>query len=713
MDTNGDANEGINLKVNEDANEDINLKVTEDADEGISLKVMEDANEDINLKVNEDANEDINLKVNEHVDILKEDLNPAVKNLKRTYAAMNGFIEITLSNGLKKAQCVHCEEKFVVEPGDDGGTTQFQRHVQQCEGCEETTKKRLIMSYKTCRIKNDNVRILKNFNFDQEKVREAAAGMVIGNECLFEMFKSKVFNLFVNSFNPEFERILPRIAKGDCLRIYEDEKEGLKELLETVDKLSLTAELWHVGNKTVYVCLTGHFFDSEKKLQRRILSLCDVPSPRSGLAISDAIFKCLLDWGIENKVSSITVDCSSASGVALDHLKHRIGSNGKLLFGGKVFHQRCCVHIIDLMAQNGLNEIHDFVDNIRKSVRYLRLSKKCLLKFTEIVKQLHMPSKKLILDDSACWNATYSMLVAAMEFREVFPRYQGGDPDYTWLPTSEDWERGEQVCQILKVLVDVKKDFLRSENLTAMVLMKGIWKIREILSKKSMAENPYLRAVVLKIKGIFDKFWGELPLLIALATVLDPRLNMNFLEFWFRENYPEFEAERKITYVRDALYELFNGYVVSQGSSNSGQGMHGDGPKGCSSSVCVDTEDDLFELYMEQRAAGSDKSELDMYLEEGPCHRALGSGCSVLEWWKARSYGYPILSKMASDILSIPFGATSRSSLGTLHRIVDHYHASMSKEMVQALSCAADWLNCSNGIKSSPDVSIFFFDIKN
>lgn len=41
---------------------------------------------------------------------------------------------------------------------------------------------------------------------------------------------------------------------------YEDEKEELKELLETVHKLSLTAELWHVGNKTVYVCLTGHFF---------------------------------------------------------------------------------------------------------------------------------------------------------------------------------------------------------------------------------------------------------------------------------------------------------------------------------------------------------------------------------------------------------------------------------------------------------------------
>lgn len=192
---------------------------------------------------------------------------------------------------------------------------------------------------------------------------------------------------------------------------------------------------------------------------------------------------------------------------------------------------------------------------------------------------------------------------------------------------------------------------------------------------------------------------------------------MNFLEFWFRENYPEFEAERKITYVRDALYELFNGYVVSQGSSNSGQGKHGVGPKGCSSSVCVDTEDDetplsfsdLYELYLEQQTAGSDKSELDMYLEEGPCHRALGSGCSVLEWWKARSYGYRILSKMACDILSIPIGATSRSSLGTLHRIVDHYHASMLKEMVQALICAADWLNCSNGIKSSPDVSIFFF----
>ena len=720
----------------------VQMDVIEDVKEGLENKIVNtlvmDANEDVkevqeNNVVNTlamNANEDVKeVLENNVVNTLAMDANEDVvdtkkQDLKRTYAAMNGFKEITLSNGVKKAKCVHCDTKIVVDPpGGGGGTARFREHFEQCRGHEETNKKRLIMSYKTRSVKIDNVRILKDFKYDQEKVRYAAAGMVIVNKCLFKMFKSKVFNSFVNSFNPKFEKIPPRIARSDCLVVYENEKEELKALLETVDQLSLTAELWPVGLKAVYVCLIGYFFDTEQKLQKRLLGLCDAPPLRSGLAISDAIFQCLLDWGIENKVSSITVDCSSASGVALDHLKLRIGSNQKLLFGGKVFHQRCHVHIIDLMAQDGLHEIRNFVDKIRESVKYLSLSKERLLKFSEIVKQLHMPSKKLILDDSTCWNATYSMVVAAVEFRDVFPRYQVSDPDYYWLPTSEDWERGEQVCQILKVLDSVKNDFLGSEHLTAEIFMSGIWRIREVLNRKSMAENAYLQAVVLKMKGKFDKFWGELPLLVAIATVLHPRFNMTFLKFWLQEIYPEVEAKRQMTSVRDALYELFNAYVVNQVSSNRGQGMHGDRPKGCSSSTSVDTGNDKdplsriekeFELYLsKERPAESNKSELDKYLEDVP-YSWLDKSFNALEWWKGRRYGYDILSKLACDILSIPIvGATSRSALGTLHRNVDHYRASRSKETVQALICAADWLKCSNEIKSLPDVSILFVDIGN
>ena len=115
----------------------------------------------------------------------------------------------------------------------------------------------------------------------------------------------------------------------------------------------------------------------------------------------------------------------------------------------------------------------------------------------------------------------------------------------------------------------------------------------------------------------------------------------------------------------------------------------------------------------QERPAESNKSELDKYLEDVP-YSWLDKSFNALEWWKGRRYGYDILSKLACDILSIPIvGATSRSALGTLHRNVDHYRASRSKETVQALICAADWLKCSNEIKSLPDVSILFVDIGN
>ena len=44
--------------------------------------------------------------------------------------------------------------------------------------------------------------------------------------------------------------------------------------------------------------ITKHWIDSHWK---RVLNFEHVPPPRQDIQIVDAIFKCLKDWGIENK----------------------------------------------------------------------------------------------------------------------------------------------------------------------------------------------------------------------------------------------------------------------------------------------------------------------------------------------------------------------------------------------------------------------------
>lgn len=52
---------------------------------------------------------------------------------------------------------------------------------------------------------------------------------------------------------------------------------------------------------------------------------------------------------------------------------------------------------------------------------------------------------------------TYMMLAVALEFREVFLRYEDRDQSFPWVPVVEDWVKVENVCHVLEVFNEVTK----------------------------------------------------------------------------------------------------------------------------------------------------------------------------------------------------------------------------------------------------------------
>ena len=85
-----------------------------------------------------------------------------------------------------------------------------------------------------------------------------------------------------------------------------------------------------------------------------------------GVIIADALSKCFLEWGIENKVSTINVDIASYSDVCIRRLKENFSLRKRLSIGGKNFHVRCCAHILNLLVQDGLNQIVDVIDVVSR-----------------------------------------------------------------------------------------------------------------------------------------------------------------------------------------------------------------------------------------------------------------------------------------------------------------------------------------------------------
>lgn len=87
---------------------------------------------------------------------------------------------------------------------------------------------------------------------------------------------------------------------------------------------------------------------------------------------------------------------------------------------------------------------------MRDSVKYVTPSEMRTEKFSEIAKQLKLSSKKLRLDCCTIWNTTFFMLNTALEFNDVFPRYQQRDASYTSLPSEDEWKKFQVVCAFLE-----------------------------------------------------------------------------------------------------------------------------------------------------------------------------------------------------------------------------------------------------------------------
>ncbi|KAG5549388.1 hypothetical protein RHGRI_014663 [Rhododendron griersonianum] len=121
---------------------------------------------------------------------------------------------------------------------------------------------------------------------------------------------------------PHWQKISRATAKNDCTSTYQAQKKKLKTSLKHVGRLSITTDLWKApGQRIQYMVVTGHYVDEFWKLRKRVLSFCNVPPPHNGVIISDALYKCLVDWEIENKVATITINNASYNDVALKILK--------------------------------------------------------------------------------------------------------------------------------------------------------------------------------------------------------------------------------------------------------------------------------------------------------------------------------------------------------------------------------------------------------
>nr|CAD1818417.1 unnamed protein product [Ananas comosus var. bracteatus] len=139
------------------------------------------------------------------------------------------------------------------------------------------------------------------------------------------------------------------------------------------------------------------------------------------------------------------------------------------------------------------------------------------------------------------------------------------------------------------------------------------------------------------MKSKFEKYWDNYSMILAIAIILDPRYKLPFVDYCFKKVYP----------IRDLEDAQGKKILTSQERVTIVRQIDFDG---------FDSEFGV-----------TSKSELDRYLGETKFDRIQHAKLNILDFWKDNCVRYPILSKMARDIMSIPIttvGSESAFSIG-------------------------------------------------
>ncbi|XP_058746129.1 zinc finger BED domain-containing protein RICESLEEPER 2-like [Vicia villosa] len=330
----------------------------------------------------------------------------------------------------------------------------------------------------------------------------------------FSVVENEVWMWAFQYVKSDFHKIGRKTTRVDCLRIHEEEKKILKDLLRNIDNIIITNDTWRSSHQ-----------------------------------------------GIGNKIFLVSVNNASYNNPCLKSLKEDYPLSRMLALGGALFHVRCCAHVLNLLVQDGLIQIKDVIGKVRESVKYVYHNDARSKALYDVVEQKGLKDRKLILDCPTLWNSTYQMLFAALKFKIEFLSYKERESHYKYAFSNVDWDNVEKVCQFLEVFNLATLVISGSEYPTSNIYLAEVWRVRQVIDNTTKDTNSFMREMAASMKLKFDKYWGECNFLMAIASVLDPRSKFHIVDTCFPLIYKAKVSLENIKKVKNSLEELYGEYV--------------------------------------------------------------------------------------------------------------------------------------------------------
>ncbi|WVZ58765.1 hypothetical protein U9M48_008997 [Paspalum notatum var. saurae] len=615
----------------------------------------------------------------------RKSTSPVWEDMDEIFETVNG-VQVRVA-----ARCHYCKKELSAR--SSGGTGHLSRHVEKCKLRHG--------------IGRAGHRSMLRFNADGNVIKWEYCEILDLPLCFGE---SEAFEEYIKTaHNPRHVNVSRQTTTRDIEKYFKEQHAKLAERLKSVSCVALTSDIWSGNAKEDYLSVVAHFVNSDWELEKRILTVRLIDCSHSGSNIAERISTVLGEYGLIDKVFSITLDNASSNTTAMDTLKPLLsGYVGPLLM-----HQRCGCHIINLFVKSAFDVLKLYLDDFRTAVSFLNSSNQRIAAYKSFCIAMSVRPRKFGLDMDVRWNSTYLMIKHLIPYRstfDVFIQTHYPQREEGALLTNDHWYVGEKILEFLERFYDFTVVTSGIYYPTSPLMLHHILSMLTHLNEYE--HDNLLGPTVAPMKEKFQKYWGEIPLLYSFVFILDLRAKLrgfNNVLFLLSKlnckNYSDY-----LTTVRAGLFDLFKKYddkfggaklqrasnsTPGEGTGNSGltnaPGL-GANPMNLSSNPSLLSRRTSASalLHAASTNAGIAGTELSSYADSDTVQK-FDDDFDILDWWRDRKITYPVLSILAKDILSVPVSTvTSESAFSLVSRVIEERRCRLAPSMVEMLSLVKD-----------------------
>ncbi|KAJ5350272.1 hypothetical protein N7541_007999 [Penicillium brevicompactum] len=490
--------------------------------------------------------------------------------------------------------------------------------------------------------------------------------------------------------NPVFQRLLSLLYSGPGELELPSAKTLRRRLRDAVNcqqelqlqdlpedaKVSLALDCWTSPFQQAFMAITVYFIDKDWNYREMLLGFEPLHGPHTGNNLSDVLHRLLEERKLLDRIFSVTTDNATNNDTMIRALQERLLSIGAISSRESIVRVPCMAHVIQLCLKQLLGHIraapknkevrafwsdtqaHGLKDSINYGDVAHTLTKiRSFAIFVNASPQrrdaflcLQSGGTRLfpLHDVQTRWNSTFLMLRRARRLRNVIDKYCC-DHEYSQLKVTDvEWRQIDYLVHLTKPFFQFTMALMKTRDVTIhsvflvyRKLLEHIERSNRRLKRKTTPWKKDMYGALLvarqKLKEYYEKTYRDHGFLYGTGTLLAPQYKLSAFDDREYSTCHEDTSKRYCEYLRASFtqYQQQNPEL-------------------------------LFRTV--QRSSNSHSTELDRLLEP-PANVPV----SPRLYWKEHEREFPVLSRLARDLLSVPATGAGVERLFNSARDICHY----------------------------------------